>query len=157
MKRILAFLLLSLTSFYCTSVYAAAQKKTAVYVQGHLTELQYNIVSSSVIERLYDNPKFKLFERNEDFLGAIINEQDFELSGDVAPEEIREIGKKLGVDYVIVVRVSFDEDRIYMTGRLLNIETGEILKSIALDRKGTDNKILKNLALTLSYKLLQSK
>ena len=106
-------------------------------------------LSSSVKE-------FSVYERNEAFIKAVTREHDFQTSGDVPESQIRKIAAKFGVDYVIVVSAMADENGIYMSARLIDIESGKVEKTVSQDRDKNDNKTLKNLSNNVAYRLINS-
>ena len=98
------------------------------------------------------------FERNEAFINALTREQDYQLSGEVPEKEIREVGERLGVDYVLAVNVVINRDEIcHMTAKLINLETGEIEKTANQHRDYTDSSVLTALANNVAYRLLNKK
>ncbi len=158
MKRIVALLVLvfGLTAFAVDAV--GAPKKVAVYVEGEISNANKSIINSCVLARLSGNSDYKAFERNSAFVKALDKEQDFQVSGEVPEKEIREVGKRLGVDYVIVVVVVIsDDDRCHMSARLIDLVTGEMVKSVSLQREYTGSDVLTNMANNIAYRLINKK
>ena len=82
------------------------------------------------------NKEYTAFERNGAFIKTLDKEQDYQLAGEVPEKEIREVGARLGVDYVIVVNVIISADRqCMMSARLIELESAKILKSVSLKRE----------------------
>lgn len=134
---------------------SAQTKKVAVYVEGEIGCKDKSIVSSAVLARMSDNKEFAPFERNESFIDALTAEQDYQLSGEVPKNEIRAVGERLGVDYVVAINVILNRDNIcHMTAKLIDLETGAILKTINVQRKYTDSNVLTALANNVAYRLL---
>ncbi|MDE6006476.1 MAG: hypothetical protein K2G67_02860 [Muribaculaceae bacterium] len=132
----------------------AAPKTVAIYVDGDITRAQNQIVNSAISERMMQYPSYAIFERNETFINAINQEHDYQLSGEVSLDQIRKIGKKYGVNYVVSVVVVKDQGRTYMTAKIINIESGQIMKQSTLDRPGGDTKELQALANQVIYRIL---
>ncbi|MBD5296675.1 MAG: hypothetical protein HDS21_01145 [Bacteroides sp.] len=151
-------LILTLLFFSCTVLAeeASAQlKKVAVYIEGEIGSTDKSIISSAVLGRMSGNKEYAPFERNESFVGALTKEHDFQLSGEVADEEIRNVGNRLGVDYVVAVSVIISRDnKCHMSAKLINIETGAILKTVNVSRQNEDSSVLTTLANNIAYRLL---
>lgn len=157
MKKITILFLLFL-SCVCFAENASASKKVAVYVEGEINNSNKSIVSSAVLARMSGNKEYTPFERNESFINALNNEQDFQLSGEVPENEIRKVGERLGVDFVIAINVIIsDDDMCHMNARLINLETGEIIKTTNVNRKYTNTSVLTALANNVAYRLLNKK
>lgn len=155
MKKILALTLLVFSCVMFAETASAKSKKVAVYVEGKISKDDKSIVNSAVMARMSGNKDYTPFERNEAFIKALTREQDYQLSGEVPEKEIREVGERLGVDYVMAVNVIINKDDIcHMTAKLINLETGEIEKTVNLNREYTDSSVLTALANNVAYRLL---
>ena len=156
MKR-LSFLLLLVLACTVFATEAIAAKKVAVYAEGEIPNSTKSIVCSSVLSRLSGNKDYKAFERNSAFVNALDKEQDYQTSGDVPEKEIREVAQRMGVDYVIVVNtvVSADE-QCHMSARLIDLVTGEILKTVNLKREYTGSEVISSMANNLAYRLINN-
>ena len=73
---------------------------------------------------------------------------------EVPEKEIRGVGERLGVDYVLAVNVVINDGVCYMTAKLINLETGEIDKTVNLNRKYTGQEVLTALANNVAYRIL---
>lgn len=151
MKKFLMFLLVAV---FC-SAFASAQKKVAVYAEGEISKEMKSIVCSSVLGRLSGNRDYKAFERNSSFVNALDKEQDFQTSGEVPEKEIRAVAQRMGVDYVIVVNtVISPDDKCHMSARLINLVTGEIVKTSNLKREYTGSDVISAMANNIAYRLI---
>lgn len=158
MKKISILLALLFACSFFSFDASAVAKKVAVYVEGEISNDNKTIISTAVLSRMSGNNDYAPFERNETFIDALNQEQDFQLSGEVPEREIREVGERLGVDYVLAVNVIISSDDVcYMSARLINLETGAILKTVNLNRKYTDSSVLTTLANNVAYRLLNKK
>lgn len=136
----------------------AASKKVAVYVEGQMSKSLKTVVSSAVLARMSGNKEYTPFERNEVFIHGLNGEQDYQLSGEVPEREIRKVGERLGVDYVIVVNAVLTSDnQCHMAARLINLETGEIIKSVNLKREYEGTQTVSSMANNVAYRLLNKK
>ncbi|MDE6802060.1 MAG: hypothetical protein K2J06_04760, partial [Muribaculaceae bacterium] len=69
--------------------------------------------------------------------------------------EIRAVGKRLGVDYVLAVnKIITDDGDCHMSGRLINLETGAIVKSVNQKREYENSEVLTAMANNIAYRLL---
>ncbi|MDE6415683.1 MAG: hypothetical protein K2K68_01490 [Duncaniella sp.] len=154
MKRLsfLFFMVLACTMFASE---AMAAKKVAVYAEGEISKNTKSIVCSSVLSRLSGNKDYKAFERNSAFVNALDKEQDYQTSGDVPEKEIRSVAQRMGVDYVIVINTIISEDdQCHMSARMVDLVTGEIVKTVNLKRKYTGSEVLSIMANNLAYRLI---
>ncbi len=136
----------------------ALEKKVAVFVEGNITVSQKSMVNSAIMARLSGNKNYRTFERNDAFLRAVEKEHDYQLSGAVPESQIRAIGKRLGVDYVIaVVTTLTDDDVCNMSARLINLETGEVLKTTNVTREYEGSGTLAAIANNVAYRLISDK
>ena len=136
----------------------AAGKKVAVFVEGNISKEQKSMVNSAIMARLSGNKDYRAFERNAAFLKALEKEQDYQLSGEVPEREIRAVGKRMGVDYVIAVNaVITSDDNCQMSARLISLEAGEVLKSCNATREYEGSATITALANNVAYRLLSKK
>jgi len=81
-------------------------------------------VNDKFYEDLFIIGKMKLYERSN--IELLLNEQKFQISGNVNDETAKSIGKLIGVDYVCYGKVIDFDRKLNITGRIVNVETGEI-------------------------------
>lgn len=158
MKRVVLFFVMIMACAAFASDVLAAPKKVAVYVEGEISKEDKSIINSSVLARISGNKDYTAFERNAAFINSLNEEQYYETSGEVPEREIRAIGERMGVDYVIVVNavVSSDE-QCHMSARLLKLVTGEVVKSVSLKREYTGSDVLANMANVVAFRLLSNR
>lgn len=155
MKKISVLILLVFSCvMFAENAYAQA-KKVAVYVEGKIDSEDKSIVSDAVLARMSGNKEYAPFERNNAFIDALTHEQDYQLSGEVPEREIRKVGERFGVDYVVAVNVIIKNDEVcHMTAKLINLESGAIVKTVNQHRQYTDSSVLTALANNVAYRLL---
>ena len=137
---------------------SAAGRKVAVFVEGNVTKVQKSMINSAFMARLSGNKEYRAFERNEAFLKALEKEHDFQLSGCVPDNEIRKIGERFGVDFVIAVNaVVTDDEQSQMSARLIDLVSGEVLKTCNASREYENSSTLTALANNVAYRLLSKK
>ena len=155
MKKISVLILLIFSCVMFAQSAYAVPKKVAVYVQGSIDRDDRSIVSDAILARMSGNKDYAPFERNQAFINALTSEQDYQLSGEVPEKEIRKVGARLGVDFVIAVNVVIkSDDVLFMTAKLINLETGAIIKTVTQNREYTDSSVLTALANNVAYRLL---
>jgi TolB-like protein len=95
-------------------------------------------LTESVTGKLLENPnQFKVFERSR--LDAIFKENELMLSGMVNTAEAMKIGKLLSVDALFSGTYTQLKSYIDVSGRLIDVETGEILTTYSGRIKMTKN------------------
>lgn len=137
-----------------TAVANTYKNKVAVYVSGNLSKVNKQIVVSEVNEWITRSGNYAAFERATEYLEELTKEQDYQTSGEVSTEQIVSIGNRWGADLVAVFRILVTEDDThYITGRLIDLETGEIVKSISQTRKITTTEDLIAFSNRIAYLL----
>lgn len=156
MKR-LSFLLFLLLTCVAFSFEAFAVKKVAVYAEGDISSSTKSVVCSSVLSRLSGNSDYRAYERNSTFVNALDKEQDYQTSGEVPEKEIRAVGQRMGVDCIIVVNtVISTDDQCHMSARLIDLATGEIMKTVNLKREYTGSEVVSSMANNIAYRLINN-
>ena len=158
MKKI-AFLIFAVIMVMMTAESAvAARKKVAVYAEGDITASQKKVINSAIMQRLSGNKDYCPFERSDSFLNALMKEQDYQLSGEVPESQIRKVGERFGVNYVIAIDAAiFDDKTCHMSGRLINLETGEVIKTANQQRRFEGTATITAMANNIAYRLLVNK
>lgn len=143
-----------IVGFFSLDSYAAS-KKVAVFVEGNISKEQKSMVNSAIMQRLSGNKEYRAFERNSAFLKALEREQDYQLSGEVSDDQIRKVGERFGVDYVIAVNaVITSDDQCQVSARLINLESGEVLKTCNAHREYEGSSTITALSNNVAYRLL---
>lgn len=134
-----------------------AEKRVAVYAEGEISNSIKSIVCSAVLSRISGNNEYKVFERNAAFVNALNNEQDYQTSGEVPEKEIRVVAQRMGVDYVIVVNTVISSDeQCHMSARMIDLVSGEIIKTVNLKREYTGSEVISSMANNLAYRLINN-
>ncbi len=142
----------------CTTTFASAQSRSkalvAVYVTGKMDNVDRKVISSKAMAYLVRSEKYIALERTDSFLNAIMKEQDYQLSGEVSDSQIAEIGAKYGAQYVAVFDANkTPDDYCIMTGRLVDVKTGVIVKSVDMERIIESTADLIGLTNNIAYRL----
>lgn len=122
-KSIIVFLLLiiSFTAF-------AQQQKVAVYVTGQQTDVN-KVLGDKLVEAFARSGKYIAIERTANFLAELSKEQNYQRTGAVDDNEVSRLGKQFGVQLVCVADVSEVFGQKYVSARLINVETAEVVNT----------------------------
>ncbi len=111
------------------------KEKIAVYLTGEIADSYKKIISSKAVSRISRSREYVAVERTEDFLNLLTKEQDYQLSGEVDDEQIAAIGKRFAARYVAVFEASEADGTGFISARLIDVESGLIVKSVDANRK----------------------
>lgn len=155
MKRIFFLAIITFFGAFFEFDAFAVGKKVAVYVEGDISQATKSIINSSVMARLSGNKEYRPFDRNTAFINALNKEQDYQVSGEVPEKEIRAVGERMGVDFVIVINaVITSDEQCHMSGRIINLVSGEVMKSVSLKREYTGSDVIANMANNIAYRIV---
>ena len=125
MRRLYLLLLFCLL-FPALGVQSQDKPKVAVYTTD---ESDYNIgafVGDFLINAIVKRGEYIAIERTSQFLSEINKEQSFQRTGAVDDSQISRLGKNMGVQYVCVVKVARVGAQLFMSARLIDVETAEV-------------------------------
>ena len=124
MKKIffLACLLLSVLMTF------AQTKKVAILEvvdrQDNIPYANKLILRSNLAKAITSTKGYEAYDRTD--IDAIMSEHDFQRTGLVSEDQIKQLGIMTGADYVLVPEaVLLDEKTMYITAKLLNVETAK--------------------------------
>ncbi len=137
MKKIIC-LLLAIVSMATMAFSQDAKKKVAVYVTGEVESGYKKVIGSKMVSGITKSEGYIAVERTSDFLAALSKEQDYQTSGAVNDNQIVKLGQQFGVRYVVVVDVSEVFDSMFISARMIDVQTGQISGS-AESSKSVDN------------------
>lgn len=105
-----------------------AKKQVAVYMtESDVDEGFKKVISSKIVAKITQSPDYRALERTADFLKALQSAQDYDMSGEVKDNQIARIGQKLGVKYVAVVDLTELLETLYVSARLIDVESGAVI------------------------------
>lgn len=82
------------------------------------------MVRSSLTKAISHTPGYEGYDRVD--MSQIMGEQSFQRTGMVNDAQIKRLGEISGADYILVSEaVKFDEKNIYVTAKILNVETAK--------------------------------
>ena len=100
------------------------KQKVAVYMTGDVEESYKKVMGAKLVSAITATKGYAAVERTADFLAALSSEQDYQMSGEVRDSQIARLGQRFGVKYVVVADISEIFDELFVTSRLINVETG---------------------------------
>ncbi len=123
MKKLFIILLsaLSLTA-------VAQQKKVAVYVTGEQTGIN-KVLGDQLVAAFAKSGKYIAIERTASFLAELGKEQNYQRTGAVDDNELSRLGKQFGVQLVCVADVSDVFGEKYVSTRLIDVESAEVVNT----------------------------
>lgn len=142
MKKLI--ILFALTFFTLTNIYA--QVKVAVYVTGEQEDGVKKVLGSKMVTYITESNDFTAIERTADFLSALNAEHDYQVSGEVSNSQIVKLGQQFGARYVAVVDVTELYGELFVSSRLIDVQTAQISSSYEATGQGGSLSALANLA-----------
>lgn len=148
MKKLFIILLsaLSLTTF-------AQQKKVAVYVTGQESGIN-KVLGDQLVAAFAKSGKYIAIERTSSFLAELGKEQNYQRTGAVDDNELSRLGKQFGVQLVCVADVSDVFGQKYVSTRLIDVESAEVVSTGNVSTKLDSMEELMRVTNTLKGQLL---
>ncbi len=103
------------------AVYMAGEEPQGAQGQG-----THRIMGGELAKAISRSEKYSAIDRTEDFLKQLAAEHKYQRSGAVNDEQIRELGKQIGVQLLCISRITPTGDAYYLETRLLDVETAKI-------------------------------
>jgi TolB-like protein len=103
-------------------------KKVAVYVDGASKDIGV-VLGDKLVAGFTNSGRYVAVERTNSFLSQLMKEQNYQRSGSVDDREISRLGQQFGVRYVCVADVSDVYGEKYITARLIDVETAEVVNT----------------------------
>lgn len=118
----------------CSIAIAQTTKdKIAVYVTGDAQTGYKKVVGSKIVTAITKSDNYSAVERTSDFLAELAKEQEYQMSGAVSDNQIVKLGQQFGVRFVLVAEVSEVFESIFISARMINVQTGQITNSAEAD------------------------
>jgi hypothetical protein len=124
-------IILSLVLFCSATVALASELPTiAVYVTGSdISGKTKDALGAFLLDGLANSGQYRAIERSESFLAAIEQEHATQRSGAVDNDQIRELGKQAGVQFVCIASITPAMGQHQISARIIDIETAAITAS----------------------------
>lgn len=133
MKKILIFLFWGAFSLAAFS----QPKKVAVYVTGEDAGIN-KVFGSKLVSAFARSEQYSAVERTIEFLSQLSKEQNYQHSGAVDDRDLSRLGKQFGVQYVCVAEISDVFGEKFVSARLIDVETAEIVNTYDVGGKMSD-------------------
>ena len=112
----------------CAIAISAQQKKVAVYVTGQESGVN-KVLGDQLVSAFSQSGDYIAIERTSAFLQELGKEQKYQRTGAVDDSDISRLGKQFGVNQVCVADISEVFGEKYVSARLIDVESAEIVKS----------------------------
>lgn len=84
------------------------------------------LVRSTLAKAITATPGFEAYDRVD--LNSIFGEQDFQRTGNVSNDQIKELGRMIGAQYIMVAEIAkMDIRTYYITAKILDVETAQAI------------------------------
>ena len=152
--HILFFMLLMAFS---TMAMAQETKKVGVLPtvnrKGNVNEGVCLILQSQLAYAVTQKPGYEGYDRVD--MGKIIDELDFQRTGLVSDDQIKELGKLNGVDYLLIAEVAnYDINHVVITAKILNAETARLESTVPGEIASTYPKEMRESCMNVANMLL---
>lgn len=105
----------------------SGQKRVAVYpATGTIDDGIKEALTEAILDGISNSGKYLVIERSN--FSQILQEQKFQLSGNVNDEHIVEIGRAAGAEYVCISNINKVGSNYLINYRLVDVETGLIVE-----------------------------
>lgn len=132
----------------------SSKTKVAIYVTGEIESVYKDIIGNKLVSYITQSDEYIAVERSSEFQNIIGQEHGFQRNGMVDDLQIVELGKQLGVRYVIGINASKLFNEIYLAVRQLDILTGEIINTVEVSAVVDGRESLQNLSMNACDYLL---
>lgn len=133
MKRYFIFMAIILGMIAPSLAAQTAKQKVAVYVTGEVEPGQKKVIGSKMVSSITRSDSYVAVERTADFLSALTKEQDYQMSGAVSDNQIVKLGQQFGVRYVLVADISEVYESMFISARMIDVQTGQITGAAEAD------------------------
>lgn len=139
MKRIVFVMAAMLCLFGGDAAAQTVKQKVAVYVTGDADAGYKKVIGSKMVTGITRSENYAAVERTADFLAEMAKEQDYQMSGAVSDNQIARLGQQFGVRYVLVADISEVFEAMFVSARMIDVQTGQI--TAATEASGSVNSI----------------
>ena len=155
MKRYFIFVAIILGMIAPSVLAQTAKQKVAVYVTGEADSGYKKVIGSKLVTGITRSEGYTAIERTSDFLAELNKEQDYQMSGAVSDNQIARLGQQFGVRYVLVADISEVFESMFISARMIDVQTAQITNSTesdaVVDNMESLTKIAENIVLRLLY------
>ena len=150
-------LLIFMLMAFSTMAMAQETKKVGVLPtvnrKGNVNEGVCLILQSQLAYAVTQKPGYEGYDRVD--MGKIIDELDFQRTGLVSDDQIKELGKLNGVDYLLIAEVAnYDINHVVITAKILNAETARLESTVPGEIASTNPKEMQESCMNVANMLL---
>ncbi|MBQ7819224.1 MAG: hypothetical protein IJ341_05955 [Bacteroidales bacterium] len=125
MKKIL---ILFLTLIFIPVIAMSSVKKVAILEpvdrEGNISYAYKLILRANLSKAITNTDGYEAYDRTD--IDAIMSEQNFQRTGMVSDDQIRQLGEMTGAMYILVAEAAkVDETNMFITAKILNVETAK--------------------------------
>ncbi len=118
----------------------ANAKKVAVYIAKTGKEYVDMILGDQLVDVFAGSGKYIAVERTNEFLKQLNSEAGYQASGAVDDDDmLMRLGKQFGVQYVCVAKAIAHNKTYFVTSRLVDVTTAEVVKLYNAENKNMNN------------------
>ena len=114
---------------------AQSKQKVAVYVTGDADNGTKKVIGAKLVSAITRDDGYAAVERTADFLAELGKEQNYQLSGAVADNQIVALGRQFGVRFVCVADISSVYGATFVSARMINVETAVVTATADRDKE----------------------
>lgn len=115
--------------FGCLNVQATEVQKVAVYVTGGNDDGIKKILGDQMVSAFSGSGRYIAVERTGSFLAELRKEQSYQQTGAVDDRELSRLGIQFGVKLVCVVEMNEAFGQKYISSRLIDVESAEVINT----------------------------
>lgn len=146
MKRIVFIIAAMLCLLGSVATAQTVKQKVAVYVTGDAETGYKKVIGSKLVTGITRSEDYAAVERTADFLAEMAKEQDYQMSGAVNDSQIARLGQQFGVRYVFVADISEVFESIFVSARMIDVQTAQIINSTEASKVVSNMESLSKLA-----------
>jgi TolB-like protein len=91
-------------------------------------------ITDKIAEELVHSNQYEVLDRAN--VEQVLKEKEFQVSGMVQDSDIKQAGKYLGADFVVVARVSLIENTYFISAKMINVESGAVTAQVSDQEEG---------------------
>lgn len=122
MKKLIIFIVM----FIALNSLAQEKQKVAIYTTDDSGENIVEFVGEFLTDAIVKRGTYIAVERTAQFLRELNKEQAYQRSGSVDDNEISRLGKQMGVHLVCVVKIGKGGDQLFISARLIDVESATL-------------------------------
>ena len=154
MKHYFVFLAIIFGMIASPASAQGVKQKVAIYVTGDIENGYKKVIGSKLVTGITRSENYSAVERTADFLAEIAKEQDYQMSGAVSDNQIARLGQQFGVRYVLVADVEEVFESMFVSARMIDVQTAQITKSTEASQVVSNMESLTKLAENIVLELI---